>query len=793
MGGKQNAHDACALPRHLDSIGIAAALLDAELRIVEANSALMRRLSLPAEKLTGRLLIDLLTARAGATVNFHGQQLFCCHSESEGECWFRLDTYPCPDGAIGILVDVTAERLQIDHLRFTHRVTDELMEDAQIGVWRYDPDLRTVYASSSLSLGYATGRNIPLEQLNLSRHRDDAAKEDATRQRITREGGRGEEEIRYRNALGQWDYLRIHCRSGRRLPSGLYEMYGISQNVTPQAVVRDAANSHSHRLKMALMAANAVVYEYDYVTQKYWASEELAERFGVKVALIKDPPIDLFPEEDHEIIKAFIRRVARGAAGSEIDVRMNSTTGVRWVRIFMERITDVDGNDRRAVGLIIDIDAQKKQAIALAEAREAAEAAAEAKSNFLAAMSHEIRTPLNGVLGMAQSLDNDELTEIQREKVSIILESGNTLMALLNDVLDLSKIEAGRMDIVRVESDLSGTIERAVRLFQPAAEEKDLRLSYAVAGSLPSQFSYDPVRIRQCVSNLLSNAIKFTETGGAVDVRLSARRQADGRYLVTVGISDTGIGMSRETVDKLFATFNQADASTSRRYGGTGLGLAISRHLARLMDGEINVESTLGKGSHFRFTFKAQAAATASPSQGAQERPSAPRELAAANARVLLVDDNPVNRQIIKLFLASLSPQFHEAENGRQALDALHEKTFDIVLLDVHMPIMDGCETIKAIRASRESWRGIPVIALTADAMSGDKERYLALGMDDYVAKPIDQRELTTKIVTLLEQRKPSGGASGGKTAGEVEMRNDSNRNGPFASRRGVRRVVTQG
>jgi CheY-like chemotaxis protein len=160
---------------------------------------------------------------------------------------------------------------------------------------------------------------------------------------------------------------------------------------------------------------------------------------------------------------------------------------------------------------------------------------------------------------------------------------------------------------------------------------------------------------------------------------------------------------------------------------------------------------------------------------------------------VLLVDDNPVNRQIIKLFLASLSPQFHEAENGRQALDALHEKTFDIVLLDVHMPIMDGCETIKAIRASRESWRGIPVIALTADAMSGDKERYLALGMDDYVAKPIDQRELTTKIVTLLEQRKPPGGASGGKTAGEVEMRNDSNRNGPFASRRGVRRVVTQG
>ncbi len=756
----------------------------------------MRRLSLPAEELAGRGLIDALTARAGATAKFHEQQLFCCYSESEGECWFRLDMHPCPDGAIGILVDVTAERVQIDHLRFTSRVTDELMEDAQIGVWRYDPDLQTVYASSSLSLGHATSQNIPLEQVNISQHRDDAAKADAIRLRITREGGRGEEEIRYRNAMGEWTHLRVHCRSGRRMPSGLYEMYGISQNVTPQAVVRDAANSHSHRLKMALMAANAVVYEYDYLTQKYWASRELAERFGVRAALINDPPIDLFPEDDHAIIRAFIRRVARGTSGSEIDVRMNSTAGVRWVRIFMERITDADGNNRRAVGLIIDIDAQKKQAIALAEAREAAEAAAEAKSNFLAAMSHEIRTPLNGVLGMAQSLDNDELTEIQREKVSIILESGNTLMALLNDVLDLSKIEAGRMDIVRVDSDLSGTVERAVRLFQPAAEEKDLQLSYKVTGPMPAQFSYDPVRIRQCISNLLSNAIKFTETGGAVDVRLSATLQADGRHLVTVEISDTGIGMSRETVEKLFSTFNQADVSTSRRYGGTGLGLAISRQLARLMDGEINVESTPGEGSRFRFTFKAQAVAASAatmPAQGAQEYAPAAKELAAANARVLLVDDNPVNRQIIKLFLASLSPKFHEADNGREALEALHEKTFDIVLLDVHMPVMDGCQTIKAIRAGRESWRDIPVIALTADAMRGDKERYLALGMDDYVAKPIDQRELITKIVTLLEQRKPPGGGSGSQTPAQDDRRNNSNRNGPFASRRGVRRVATRG
>jgi CheY-like chemotaxis protein/nitrogen-specific signal transduction histidine kinase len=409
---------------------------------------------------------------------------------------------------------------------------------------------------------------------------------------------------------------------------------------------------------------------------------------------------------------------------------------------------------------VLDVHEQKKQELALEEAHRAAQAAAAAKSNFLASMSHEIRTPLNGVLGMAQSLHGDHLTDAQREKVSIILDSGTMLMALLNDVLDLSKVEAGKLEITPVDDDLRDSIGRAAMLFRPVADEKGIVLDIDVDEAVPRRLRFDPVRVRQCVSNLFSNAIKFTETGGRVVLRLETGNLPDGGYLVTITISDTGIGMSQETLSKLFSHFVQADESTSRRFGGTGLGLAISRQLARAMGGDIDVTSEYGKGSSFRLSFLADPAAiartgaeTGKPAPGHRPAAEASGHAVLADARVLLVDDNQVNRQVIKLFLAPCSVYISEAVNGLDALETLRRAKFDIVLLDVHMPVMDGCEAIKAIRASGEAWRDVPVIALTADAMSGDKERYLAIGMTDYVAKPVDQRELISKMCAILAAR----------------------------------------
>jgi signal transduction histidine kinase len=260
----------------------------------------------------------------------------------------------------------------------------------------------------------------------------------------------------------------------------------------------------------------------------------------------------------------------------------------------------------------------------VARARDAAMQASQQKSEFLATMSHEIRTPLNGVLGMAQALEADELLPPQKEKVAVILDSGKSLMALLNDVLDLTKIEAGKLEISAVPGDFLHTMKRTRQLFQAQAEDKGLDLFVRYDSNFPQRLSYDPVRVRQCVSNLLSNAIKFTAQG-RVEVGISSTALGDGLHLVQVEITDTGIGMNKETVEKLFAVFTQADGATTRKFGGSGLGLAISRQLARMMGGDLVVQSEVGRGSTFRLTFKAMEAAPAAAPAGAAT-PHAPAD-----------------------------------------------------------------------------------------------------------------------------------------------------------------------
>jgi signal transduction histidine kinase/FixJ family two-component response regulator len=385
----------------------------------------------------------------------------------------------------------------------------------------------------------------------------------------------------------------------------------------------------------------------------------------------------------------------------------------------------------------------------LESATRAAEGATVAKSSFLASMSHEIRTPLNGVLGMAQSLQGDGLPAEQLEKIQVILDCGRTLTALLNDVLDISKIEAGKMELSPVDGDVSAVIERTLQLFAQRAEEAHVKLTFDRPNPPLARLKFDSTRVQQCISNLVSNAIKFAENGHVV-VQLRASLAPDGERRVEVVVSDTGIGMSAGTVDKLFSTFTQADGSISRRFGGSGLGLSIARNLARLMGGDIVVQSAVGVGSTFTFTFVAPASTGSSATSGSYADPSVNLMLP-RGARVLLVDDNSVNRQVVKLFLAGSAPHVTEAVNGREALDRLAADVFDLVLLDVHMPVMDGLEAIGRIRASGQAWAGIPVIALTADAMSGDQERFLNLGMSGYTSKPINRYELYSEINRVLD------------------------------------------
>ena len=385
--------------------------------------------------------------------------------------------------------------------------------------------------------------------------------------------------------------------------------------------------------------------------------------------------------------------------------------------------------------------------------KESVEAASEAKSAFLATMSHELRTPLNGMLGMAHALEHDDLSEEQKERVRTIIDSGYLLTAVLNDVLDLSKIEAGKLEISPIDDDFHQTLHRVVRLFEPQASDKGVELTPTIDGSLPQWLRFDPVRVRQCLSNLLSNAVKFT-TAGHIEVCARAEDEAGGKRIILT-VSDTGIGMSRKALEGLFTPFTQADASITRRFAGTGLGLSIVRQLARLMDGDVSAKSVEGEGSVFTLDFAAAHATQAAPPDTGNEHVSQDEaKNLLQERRILVADDNAVNRQVTRIFLAPLKCEIVEAKDGIEALEALDKQKFDIVLMDIHMPRMDGIQAIGQIRKSAKDWSCVPVVALTADAMEEDRARYIKAGMDASAIKPLDQRQLFTAMATAVETRR---------------------------------------
>ncbi len=559
------------------------------------------------------------------------------------------------------------------------------------------------------------------------------------------------QDLRIRKADGtwQWQGFRARMLEGGDAPMLIATLADITSRKRMETELR----ASKERLEFAIEAVGDGFFEIDLDTLVYSPNPKLAESLGFEAGPKSMADLaDRIHPEDQSYIYTALSQARTGQQRSwrkEVRIRI-ATGGWRWMQLRAQVMDETVVQGRRLIGTVVDMTAWKDIESELRAARDSAEAASRSKSEFLANMSHEIRTPLNGVLGMAQALESDELTGGQREKVSIILDSGQSLMALLNDVLDLSKIEAGKLEISPVEGDFLHTIKRTRQLFERQAQEKGLRITARFSAFFPQRLVYDPVRVRQCISNLLSNAIKFTAEG-EVEIAIASEASGDNEHTVVVEVRDTGIGMSSEVQAKLFNVFTQADGATTRMFGGTGLGLAISRRLARLMGGDITVSSETGKGSVFRLTFRAREAGAATLTRPQDVGQTSPLRMTGLRGmRVLLTDDNAVNRQVVKLFLAPQGCDVTEATNGKEALDALARQPFDIVLLDVHMPVMDGQEAIRRIRATTAGWASVPVIALTADAMSGDRERYLALGMTDYVSKPVDQRELIARMHAVL-------------------------------------------
>lgn len=632
-------------------------------------------------------------------------------------------------------------------------VSVEKAEKALVGaigeaIYRYDPDTDELSWQGNLAeLGWPENDEVPK---NRSEWIACIHREDVQRCKTAWAGGEGTKwNVEYR-VFGK--NSKMYCLLDRgqhvKVRADQTIAVGTVLNLTP---LREA----ERRLHDVADAAGEYIWEVDSEGHYTYLSDRVVDVLGYPLEkLIGQHPLSFVPPEDSEAVREVSRSIEAGKKSfRDFEHRMVRGDGkVIWVSINGVPVSNVAGVVTGYRGAGLDISARKHAEHELIREKEAAQAADRAKSEFLAVMSHEIRTPLNSVLGFADLLTETTLDLPQKEQVDMIRRSGDALLVLLNDILDFSRIESGKMPIQPSSVDIRGCIRDVVDLYGATAQAKGLRINVRIEDLVPQALCTDPGRLRQILLNLIGNAVKFTPAG---EINVTAKKGThdpqDGRFPLQVAVSDTGIGIPPDRVARLFKPFSQADSSTTRRFGGTGLGLAICKRLAELLGGDVSLVKSTPSGSIFALTLS-----LVTMPNPAEQKPSSSeavgrpqKVLEQGNWRVLVVEDNAVNRMLAQRMLLSLGFDSHSAENGLAGEEANRNHPYDIIFMDLQMPVMDGVEAAGKIREFEKEHPDCPssyIIALTADAMSGDRQRCLDAGMNDYLSKPIRRPELSTAL-----------------------------------------------
>jgi PAS domain S-box-containing protein len=473
--------------------------------------------------------------------------------------------------------------------------------------------------------------------------------------------------------------------------------------------------------------------------------------------------VDLLGEEGEETIRPYYERALNGEH-FQYETEVNLSIGYRFIQCNYTPVFCENGRVMGWVGIIYDMTKRYLLEKKLLEnentlklAKEKAEAASIAKSEFLATMSHEIRTPINAVIGLAHLLNNSKpLTEKQREFINTLQLSAQSLLTLINDLLDFSKTESNKIDLEHIPFSFSATIKEIVEMFSLEVQKKGISLNYTISEMDEQFFLGDPLRIRQILTNLVSNAIKFTQQGG-ITITLTTTPSCELHYIyVHVSVKDTGIGIPVNKINAVFDKFMQADMSITRQYGGSGLGLAICKNLAELMGGSITLKSALGEGSEFTLHLPLEYAHDIANSQAHKAQEVLLAEKKQDSIRVLLAEDHPPNVLVATSYLEIMGYYYEVASTGKEALRKLREKHFDVILMDVQMPELDGYKTTQILRQEerKNGSRRMPVIGVTAHVLPDEVRKCFESGMDDYIAKPFDPDTLQKKISFLMQNEK---------------------------------------